>query len=178
MNSKNYKNLMRLILEAKILVMMKQNYLVFQPLAKYLKIIFINILPFVTSWESKGFSNDVIKPPTTSNTTVAPKLLGDGDKLYLEFKGSSLKLNKSKFSLMETKSILPISVVSICIVYEITEYNPVISYPTLQNCLFGAIILTKNPDIDKYKYSGYGIGFDRKGKFSFGNGFSHNAIIF
>ena len=23
--------------------------------------------------------------------------------------------------------------------------------------------LTKNPDIDKHKYSGYGIGFDRRG---------------
>ena len=27
--------------------------------------------------------------------------------------------------------------------------------------LFGAVILTKNADIDKHKYSGYGIGFDR-----------------
>ena len=27
--------------------------------------------------------------------------------------------------------------------------------------LFGAVSLTKNADIDKYKYSGYGIGFDR-----------------
>ena len=28
-----------------------------------------------------------------------------------------------------------------------------------------------------YKYSGYGIGFDRKGKFSVGNGFGRNCII-
>ena len=27
--------------------------------------------------------------------------------------------------------------------------------------------LTKNDDIDKYKYSGYGIGFDRRSSFSF-----------
>ena len=32
---------------------------------------------------------------------------------------------------------------------------------TLVNCLFGAVSLTKNADIDKCKYSGYGIGFDR-----------------
>ena len=37
------------------------------------------------------------------------------------------------------------------------------------NCLFGVVTLTKNPDIDKYGYSGYGIGFDRKGRFSFPN---------
>ena len=29
--------------------------------------------------------------------------------------------------------------------------------PTLKNCLFGAFTLTKNADIDKYGYSGYGI---------------------
>ena len=44
--------------------------------------------------------------------------------------------------------------------------------------MFGSIKLTKNPDFDKYKYFGYGIGFDRKGKFSFGNGFGQNVIIF
>ena len=52
------------------------------------------------------------------------------------------------------------------------------TYPTLENCLFGAVSLTKNADIDQYKYSGYGIGFDRKGEFSFGNrGFGRNCII-
>ena len=30
---------------------------------------------------------------------------------------------------------------------------------TLKNCLFGTVTLTKNADIDKYGYSGYGIGF-------------------
>ena len=38
--------------------------------------------------------------------------------------------------------------------------------------------MTKNADIDQYKYSGYRIGFDRKGQFSFGNGFGRNVIIF
>ena len=44
--------------------------------------------------------------------------------------------------------------------------------------MFGAVTLTKYADIDQYKYSGYGIGFDRKGEFSFGNGFGRNCIIF
>ena len=42
--------------------------------------------------------------------------------------------------------------------------------PTLKNSLFGAVTLTKNADIDKYRYAGYGIGFDRKTTFSFPNG--------
>ena len=67
---------------------------------------------------------------------------------------------------------------NIFIVYEIIKNSPISSYPTLASCLFGAVKLTKNPDIDKYKYSGYGIGFDRKGKFSFSDGFGQNSIIF
>ena len=51
--------------------------------------------------------------------------------------------------------------------------------PTLKNCLFGAVTLTKNVDIDKYKYSGYGTGFDRRSTFSFpSGGFGQNIIIF
>ena len=44
--------------------------------------------------------------------------------------------------------------------------------------MFGAVKLTKNADIDKYGYSGYGIGFDRRGIFSFlGDRFGHNVKI-
>ena len=48
-------------------------------------------------------------------------------------------------------------------VYEINKSINISDYPTLENCLFGAVRLTKNADINKYKYSGYGIEFDRKG---------------
>ena len=69
------------------------------------------------------------------------------------------------------------TIVNIYIVYGITEKNRISSYPTLENCFFGAVKLTKNTDIDKYKYSGYGIGFHRKEQFSFGDGFGQNVII-
>ena len=53
------------------------------------------------------------------------------------------------------------------------------SDPEIKNYLFGAVTLTKNADIDKYRYSGYGIGFDRRSSFSFpGGGFGQNIIIF
>ena len=42
--------------------------------------------------------------------------------------------------------------------------------PTLQNCLFGAVKLTKNTDVDKHQYSGYGIGFDSRGRFTHPSG--------
>ena len=51
--------------------------------------------------------------------------------------------------------------------------------PKLKNCLFGAVTLTENSDIEKYGYSAYGIGFDRRSSFSFpGSGFGQNIIIF
>ena len=49
----------------------------------------------------------------------------------------------------------------------------------MQNDLFFAVKLTKNAGIDKYKYSGYGIGFDTRKSFSSPNvGFSKNVIVF
>ena len=48
----------------------------------------------------------------------------------------------------------------------------------MENCLFRAVRLTKNMDVDEYKYSGYGIGFNEKIKFLVGNGFVKNCIIF
>ena len=69
--------------------------------------------------------------------------------------------------------------VNVYIVYEISKNINISDYPTLENCLFGAVKLTKNADIDKYGYSGYGIGFDRHGSFSFpGTGLGRNVIIF
>ena len=45
--------------------------------------------------------------------------------------------------------------------------------------MFGAVTLNKNADIDKYGYSGYGIGFDRRGGFSLpSTGLGRNVIIF
>ena len=45
--------------------------------------------------------------------------------------------------------------------------------------MFGAVRLTKNADIDKYKYLGYGTGFDARGTFLFPDGsFTQNGIIF
>ena len=65
------------------------------------------------------------------------------------------------------------------IVYKLGASSSRVNDPTLKNCLFGAVTLTKNADVDKYGYSGYGIGFDRRGSFSFpGSGFGQNVLIF
>ena len=70
-------------------------------------------------------------------------------------------------------------VVNIYIVYELVASSSHVSDPTLKNCLFKAVTLTKNVEIEKYKYSGYGTGFDRRSTFSFPGGeFGQNVLIF
>ena len=45
--------------------------------------------------------------------------------------------------------------------------------------MIGGVKIAKYIDVDKYKYSGYGIGFDGKGVFRHRTGsFGNNAILF
>ena len=69
--------------------------------------------------------------------------------------------------------------INIYIVYKLGPSTSHIDDPTLKNCLFGAVTLTKYADSDKYGYSGYGIGFDRRGSVSFpGGGYGQNVLVF
>ena len=99
-----------------------------------------------------------------------PSLNCVGTKSGVEFKGDCLKQDKISFDHGK--------IVNIYIVYETNKNANISSYPTLESCLFGAAKLTKHVGIDQYKYSGYGIGFDRKGFFSLGSEIGRNVIIF
>ena len=145
-----------------------QNYLVFQPIYIYFRL--MTNTSNTLSWQSKGLSNESIVPP---NINFSPSIDYVGNKTRIKLNGSCLE-QSNKISCTHKK------IVNIYIVYEINKKgNTIISDPTLENCLFGAVTLTKNADIDKYGYSGYGIGFDRKGEFSFlGGGYGQNVIIF
>ena len=44
--------------------------------------------------------------------------------------------------------------------------------------MLGTVRLIKKADIDRYKHTGYGIGFDRRGPFALANGFGKYVIIF
>ena len=146
-----------------------QNYLVFQLVHRYFK--FISNTNFISEWISKGLSSESIKPPARSNNSFAPAINNYGTKTRVRFTGSCLQ--QSKISYTHKK------IVNIYVVYELGASSSNINDPTLKNCLFGAVTLTKNTDIDKYWYSGYGIGFDNRSSFSFpGGGFGQNIIIF
>ena len=134
-----------------------QNYFVFQPLFRYFKLN-SNNTNTILSWRSKGLSVNAIKPPSTSNNSLAPTLnYYYPSKIRVKFTGSSLKQDKIIFNHGK--------VVNIYIVYELGASTSSYNNPTIKKCLFGAVTLTKNADIDKYRYSAYGIGFDRRSSF-------------
>ena len=146
-----------------------QNWLVLQTVQRYFKTVSANDSN-ISSWKSKGLSDESIKPPTTSNKMLNPSLDFVGTKARVKFNGDCLKQEKITFNHGKT--------VNIYIVYEIERSVNISSYPTLENCLFGAVKLTKHVDVDLYKYSRYGIEFDRKRSNSIGNEVGRNVIIF
>ena len=66
---------------------------------------------------------------------------------------------------------------NIYVVYEMDDFQIVDNYPTLRNALFGAVKSAKNADIDKYRYFGYGIGFDGRGSYSHPSGGNGRDVI-
>ena len=49
----------------------------------------------ISSWESKGLSNEIIKPP---DNTLALTVKYSGKRIYVKFNGSCLKQDKITFN--------------------------------------------------------------------------------
>ena len=144
-----------------------QNYLAFQPIIRYFKV--IANTDYLSSWKSKGLSAESIKPPTTSDNSLTPALNYYGNKSKSKIYWKLFKATKNSYTHLNTVNV----------VHELGTSTSHNNDPTLKNYLFGAVTLTKNADIDKYGYSGYGLGFDRRSIFSFsGGGFGQNVLIF
>ena len=102
-------------------------------MGKYFKLnSVVGVIDRVLSWQSKGISNESIKPPTTSNNGLNPRLSYNDTKIIVQFTGSCLK--QPKFTLTHKK------VVNIYIIYELGASSSHSSDPTIKN-LFGAVIL-------------------------------------
>ena len=142
----------------------KQNYLVFLPIFRYFRL--ITNKKYISSWKSKGLSDEAITPYATSDNSRY------GTKIRLQF-------NKSYLKQSNTLTYDYGQRVNVYIVYELGASNSNNSDPALKNCLFGAVSLTKNVEIEKYRYYGFGIGFDRRSSFSFPDGgFGQNVLFF
>ena len=129
---------------------------------------------YLSSWKSKGLSAETIKPPSTSDNSLSPSLSYYDTKTRVKFTGSCSK--------QSTISCNHRPIQNIYIAYELGASGSNDNDPTLKKFLFGVYFLftlTRNSDIEKYGYSGYGNEFDRRSSFSFpGGGFGHNILIF
>ena len=115
-----------------------QNYLVFQPIYRYSRL--ITNISKILLWRSTGLSNKNFDPP---NTNFSPSIDYADNNISVKLSGSCLKQDNVTYTHEK--------IVSTYIVYEINKKdNTIISDPTLENCLFSGVNLPKNADIDKY----------------------------
>ena len=89
-------------------------------------------------------SDESIKPPSTSNKMLNLSVDYVGSKISVKFNGYCLKQEKITFN--------QVKILNIYVVYEIERSFNISIYQTLENCLFGAVKLTKHVDFDHYKY--------------------------
>ena len=100
---------------------------------------------YLSSRKSKELSAETVKPPATSVNGLTPLIDYLGNKIRIKFNGSCLKQSKLQYTHG--------TIVNIYIVYELGTLGSNDNDSTLKKCLFGAVTLTKNADIDKYGYS-------------------------
>ena len=96
----------------------------------------------VLLWKSKGLSDENITPSSALHYFVNPSLSYLGTKTRVRFSGT---LKQEKITYTHGK------IVNIYIVYEVNKSDNISSDPTLKNCLFGAVSLSKNANIDRYR---------------------------
>ena len=66
-----------------------QNYLVFQLISRYFKVIFST--EYVSSWKSKGLFDETIMQPATSDDSLTPALSYYATNTRINFTGKCLK---------------------------------------------------------------------------------------
>ena len=70
-----------------------QNYLVFQSINRYFKVMANKL--FVSPWKSKGLSDETIKPATSDNS-LTPMIDYVGNKIRIKFPGNYLEQPKTQ----------------------------------------------------------------------------------
>ena len=142
---------------------LQENYFVFITSKKYIK--YFSDSTQINSWKSNGMSEENIENTTKSDSSFAPIFAHDHVLPHIDFNRHCLINNSISFLK---------KVINLYISYILNPWLSNLNKNfTLNNCLFGSVKVTKNADLDKYKYSCYGIGFD----FSFTNGSLGKKVI-
>ena len=102
---------------------MVHNYLVFQPIKRYFKI----NGKYISSWKSKGLSDETITPRAVSDNSVTPLIAYYGSKVKVKFNKGCLK-QPDKLTYDYGRKV------NIYIVYEIGASSFNNNDPTLKSC--------------------------------------------
>ena len=116
-------------------------------------------------------SEERIENITKSDSNSSPTFVNRHLLPDINFNGPCLIKNNISFAK---------KVIDLCVSYTLgPQLRDLNTDFTLGNFLFGSVKLAKNADLDKYKYTGYGIGFDSRSEFLFTDGsYEKNVIIF
>ena len=144
-----------------------QNYLVFTPARKHIK--HFHGTTQIYSWKSNGMSEESIENVTKSDSNFAETFVDHHSLPNIKFNGYCLVKNIS----------IPKNIINLYISYRLgPQLRSSNTDFTLSNyCLFGYVKLTKNADLDKYTYTGYGIGFDSLSEFSFTDAMEKISVL-
>ena len=109
----------------------------------------------ISKWKSTGVLNlsDYYGMNGIKNTKNEAPILKNDEKMYVYLKGNHVLTTNNDHVIND-------NVINIYIVYKLDPIATNRDTTTIQNALFGAMQITKNADINKYKYKGYGICFD------------------
>ena len=145
-----------------------QNYLVFIPAKKYIK--YFTDTTHIEWWKFNGMSGESTEYISKSDSNFSSTFVDHHLLPDMNFNGYCLKKNISI-----SKKVMKLNI-SYTLGPQLKNLNTDF---TLDNCSFGSLKLTRNPDLDKYKYTGYGTGFDSGSKYLFTDGsYRRNVIIF
>ena len=103
---------------------------------------------YILEWKPKGLSDKSIKSPSAAHHFLNPSLNYLGNKTRARLHESYLKQDKITYThgkIVNTLTLL----------MKQTKKTTQAVIQRYKIFLFGTVSLTKNVDIDKYKYSGY-----------------------
>ena len=124
-----------------------QDYLLFVPATKHIK--YFHGPTRIYLWKSNRMSEESIENIAKLDSNFAPFFVDHHPLPDINFNGHCL---------MKNNISIPITVINLYTSYtvgpQLRNFNTDF---TLSNCLFGSVKLTKNADLEKYKYTGYDI---------------------
>ena len=136
---------------------MFQNYLVYMSAKKYIN--YFSGTTRIEWWKSNGKWEEIIENITKSDSNFAPSFVDHHLLPDMSF---------NRHCLIKNDVSIPKKEINLYISYTLgPQLRNLNTFFTLANCLFGSVKLTKNVDLDKYKYTGYRIGFGPHSEFLF-----------